>query len=679
MYMQVLIFFILIIIGLPVFSQNEQFPHVNFEVKAATFNCELASMVAGELSSYSKKEIHTLIENAEHVIQRSIKKHNDNKVITDVAKILKEIKGNDEQSKLENFRRQFCLQTTKFVKNFSKKVIFASMNFNMTLTLPLRWMSELIRGIKSGQDTDVKILSGQEIVGDRRAISFSIYLLIKSMKLYSSGAPWVAPLMAAPLIQANALKFCQNNSSLASDDEEFCKKLKNKIDNFLQIAMNARPLGAKLSQHKAQVNQIWEGEVDDRNLCSYLSVLRNNKSNSDKEKQTKEALIGNLNPELMSYPEFNKINSENFAASYKNIDAITTLKNVIISLSPNPEVVAEITNSERWEEYMETKKELSRQTKIYNKLYRSDNIEKCNKIKLKKNFSLSRYNELKLKLSTFDEESLIEQHQLVEELFKRQKKILNLSKTKLNWELIPYGSLNTIHEFLRSKDIGNVIIIAHSSSELKKIVDVNMNQFPSTFFSDISPTIMSLSFYTCHSKNILSTYDLENKFQKSLSLYPSRLVNFVKPNDILEDGETPLMGFNAYLKRLDNNLYLQLKENVLEMSFIAENEKTQTEQECKIEIKTATPKSGSLSLILNKKFIGNLNSFESKTIFAFNCSLLKGKNILLLQNSSLIEQLQTDEIPTEIRLNLNRIETTKWKDYFDEKGNYGGSKIEFSI
>jgi hypothetical protein len=188
---------------------------------------------------------------------------------------------------------------------------------------------------------------------------------------------------------------------------------------------------------------------------------------------------------------------------------------------------------------------------------------------------------------------------------------------------------------------------------------------------------MSLSFYTCHSKNILGTYDLSNKFQNNLSYYPKRYINFVKPNEILEDGETPLMGFSSYLTRLDKELYLGMKENILSMTFASKIQESNPQKTCEIEITTSIPQTGSLSLILNKKFIGNINSLDNKTSFAFNCEFLKDKNVLTLQNNSVTEKLQVETLPSEIMIIGLQTEIMKWKNYFDDQNNFEGSKIEF--
>ena len=139
--MQAMILILFMIIGLPAFSQTEQFPSVDFELKAATFNCELASMVAGELSSSSHEQINQLIQSSEKVIKQNISIHKDEKILKEILSILEDLKRRENETKFQQFREEFCLKGSHFLKKFSQKIISGSVNLNMSLALPIRWVT----------------------------------------------------------------------------------------------------------------------------------------------------------------------------------------------------------------------------------------------------------------------------------------------------------------------------------------------------------------------------------------------------------------------------------------------------------------------------------------------------------------------------------------------------------
>lgn len=679
--MQALIISLFLLLSLQAFSQNEQHPSVKLELTAATFNCELASMVAGELSSFSPMQIKEQIDQTERILEENILNEankRNKKVFKKTLKLLrnlKEINSNTEASKLKN---EFCLLGSKSIRGISKGVINSAVIINMSVSHPLRIAIEFIKGLKTGEDSSLEILPFQDIVGDRKSLSLSMYLAIKSIQTYSASNPLLAPLMASPLIQASVQKFCRDTNSLREDDANFCKKIDRKIKSFLTHTKSFREKGAKLKPKESIDIHSWKNEVTDENLCSYLHNLRQSRSSLESEKQTREALVANLNPELMAYPEFNELESLHNSKNYKDIRHVRGLRNVIISLSPSADKIKTMISSGSWDTYLYLKNKLGKQVSIYNKLYRSSNLEKCERIKSKKKFSLIAYNKLKIDLNKFTTESLYEQHLLVKKQVDRINKKFNLQSTKLQWELISYGDLNMIHKILSSRDISNVVLIAHSSSEFKKIIDVNMNQVPTSFFSTLSPTIMSLSFYTCHSHNITETYDLKSKLKNQFSYFPKRFLNFVKPNEILAEGETPLMGLEAYLRRLDRELALQLEENLLEMTFLSGSDEYLEQKTCNLKIGNFSLQSGSLSLILNKSFLGQVKQNELNRTFSFPCHLLKEKNTLLLQNNSLQEKIKLEELPRDLNLNGEVKTTLVWKNFFDINNSFQGSKIEFN-
>ena len=177
----------------------------------------------------------------------------------------------------------------------------------------------------------------------------------------------------------------------------------------------------------------------------------------------------------------------------------------------------------------------------------------------------------------------------------------------------------------------------------------------------------------------MKVYDLERKISESESFHQRRVLNFVKDNTVLDDHQSvAIKGFTDYLLKIDKKLDHVLHENIMAQNFMYGAPSSVVSDHCSIEIPGGLPASGSLSLILNRNFIGNLNRFEGKKTFHFSCEILKDENTLLIQNSALLENLNLPEVPSRIIFNGEEIGTKEWRNFFNKDETYSSSKVFFS-
>jgi hypothetical protein len=659
----------------------------SFDLHEKSFRCHFAEEAKQSLSDLSPDEFRQMskeaFEDTTAALEVEELSRREKKILKDHLKLLKSLERlEDPKSEIVQFYTNFCLSTGSVFKGGIKGVAHATNVINLTLTFPVRFLSRFIVGFKSGAATTISPMGVNDILGNKRITSIGFFFLYRAYSVALGSNPLVAPLLAVPLVNALISRFCTEGTHLSEKDQNFCKNFLKTKTAFFNAANVAQKWGANLS-HKAphSAPSPWRDEIRDDNFCEYLVNVSESKTPKFKAEEFREALVSTLNPGYMAKPATKVILTSDDLFLKQNVASLPRLRNIIVSLAPPEDQIKKMKSSGSWEAYNELQKELSKQRKIFNKLYRQKDLNKCRQLKAKKKFDYGYYASLKEKLEGFKNESLYDQHLIVENQFKNLTSKFNLfNSTQLKWELIPTNTLNSVNELIQQSSVGNLIIITHSVGDYKKMIDSTLNQYPSTYFGSLSPGLMSLSFYTCHSENILETYDLAKVFESSPSIHKKKILNFVQENDILEDGEqVPLKGFTDFLKKVDSSLSFTIQENLMSQAFSSNPLKEKSERKCSIEIPLQKPISGSLSLILNRQFIGNLNRFEQKNQFEFNCSLLKQKNTLLLQNSALIEKLEVDSIPDAILLNGENILNLDWKNFFDLNGFYSSSKVKFSF
>lgn len=651
-----------------------------FDLHEKTFRCHFANEAKETLKTLDKQVMKDFLMagllDIETALDQSLEIE-EKKFLKEQRKLLKALlRMEDTKKEMDDFYTDLCLGTEKFLKTGLKGIANVSNVFSLGVGLPFRFIGRFFKGLKNGSDSEQTAMTSFDILGGRRSKSLAFFLLFKSYKIALGSNPWLAPFFLAPLVNTMVMGVCQNVDNLTPRDQLFCQHYLKTKQKVISAAAVGEKWGARLHPNKLiPVAQTWSGEVTEENFCAYLGHLANSKTSKKRSQETRELMVSNLNPGFMADPATKVLLTADSRLKKAHFKQMMNLRNVIVSLAPSDGVLFQIKSQGTWSRYQKIQKELSQRSKIFNKLYRLKNHHECLSLKAKKNFSFFEYQKLKTELSTLKQEAFLNQHLDVE----KQIKTLREGSTKLKWELVSSHTLNTVRELLESRDVGNVIIITHSVGDYKKLMDSSFNQYPSTFFSRMSPQLMSLSFFTCHSENILKTYDLESKFINSDSFHQKKLLNFVKGNNVLDNHEAvPIKGFLDYFLKIDRKLDHVLHENLLAQTFMDRPFQTEESKLCTIELPGALPQSGSLSVILNRHFLGNLNRFEGVKSFRFPCDLLKNENTLLLQNSALVESLIMEEIPSHLIINGEDYHQMEWRNFFDQKAVYASSKVLFS-
>lgn len=197
-------------------------------------------------------------------------------------------------------------------------------------------------------------------------------------------------------------------------------------------------------------------------------------------------------------------------------------------------------------------------------------------------------------------------------------------RLKNSWRVETVSHLEKVNQALASTSTRHVIIVTHGKSS-GHIIDSYNNQYPNSFFSNISPSLKSLSLYNCYGGKSLETYDLENKLLSAPSFYSSRMLTIAKaPNDATENQVAPLKGFKRFFKKLER----KIRRHDFGMNHTS---LSQTEKSCSVEIEVDYHH-GNPALSLNGHFVGALIKAGSKK-FHFPCKWIKEDNNLILFNN----------------------------------------------
>lgn len=649
------------------------------------FRCSLAQEAKLELEGLNQSQLIENLKNVEADLEQEIRNGElsplEKKMIKESLRNIKFLMREvAPKEKLVSFFDKICLNSESLFKDSFKAVAHASHLVVLTASFPFRFLKSFYTGFRTGESDQLEALPAFDILGKERSRSISIFILTRAYSVIQGGNPILAPFYALPWLNHYVMMNCDVGRKLDQHDLKFCQNFMKLKKIYLKSAQRGSDLGKKISlknvnKRTPEVSR----EIGEENFCAYLEDLSHRKTQKKKALETREVLLENLNPGFMARPQMTPYRASPEILKSTSPAQMLKLRHVVISLSPRDEAITRMKESGELEEYLKLKKEVSRLTKTYNKLYRLKNKEACLELKAQTRFSVEKYQELKRKLQEMKTPAFYEQGVVIQKQFRALASKWNLSsKLNLHWEFISTNSLQEVHQLLTSRDVGNVILITHSVGEYKKLVDAHFNQYPSTFFKQISPTIMSLSFFTCHSQNILSTYNLEDILTLTPTIHQERWLNFVSTNDWSSSPETvPGLGFKDFFQKLDHRLSITLQENILNQS-VGLNGPVLTEQElCRLEVTLENESSAGLSVILNKVFIGHLDGTREKNIFMVPCSLFQKRNNLILQKSSLLNPVKINPRVESALINDQIVTFQSERIYFNGLYEFSSLRIEF--
>ena len=659
-----------------------------------SFRCDFSQSILKELDVQDEAGLEASLQDEIQTIQDTLDNdgsenhegllHSEKKMLRHQRRVLEKLlKTKNRKAGLQKFYQGLC-SGSEFAVGVPAKVIAQTANvIGQSVTLPIRFVYRFFRGLTTGVVSDEPKLTLYEAMGKNKYRSLGFYGLYLGYKALTAFNPLLIPLWITPMADYLAMNVCETESKLRPEEYKFCTHYESVKQKFFQLAKKAEVLGVKLSRHKGDATkkkQDVPAKVTDENLCDYLQIIHQDKTNNEKFIEFKTVLLQMNTPGHFSHPDTEELKTPDQMMVKANTSSMATIRNVIISLAPRESIQEEMNSSGAYDEYMGKLKKLKKLQKVFGRLYRSNSKEECQAKKEKHEFNLADYDALKNEIDQDKNAGFMFQNKLVQKQIKMVKgRFQFFNKTKLNWEVISANTLNQVHEILRSPTVGNVILLAHSEGNYKKLVDSSLAQFPTSFFSDLSPSLMSLSFYSCHASFIESVFGLKDKFLASPTFYQKRKLYFAEDTKTIDGEGSLLSGFGSFLIRVDNDLVPLIEGNMLNQSLKGSSYSELNTAMCKISVGKMQVDQGSLSVIVNRRFVGTINRYETGTEFDFPCKFIdREENVVLLQNHSLTEDLKLSVNEFALKISGVEIGTTGTQHFTDPATkDYAGSKITF--
>ncbi len=378
-------------------------------------------------------------------------------------------------------------------------------------------------------------------------------------------------------------------------------------------------------------------------LCYEVESSHFNKFMSNRFAPIRDLLKSSLATSMIANPEFHKIALNDKLLHH---GPVGNLKNIIFAVGPSEE---ERTIAVKLKD---EKKEITQRIKRdYNKMMKSDTFEDCKRTLQKRRVNLTKLESDLQRLNVIGEVKALKKFDEFEVIEKKFNEIKN--DLQLDWELKSTNSLQQITNALASNEVANITIISHGKKS-GHLVDVLDQELPREAFSSISPTVQSVNFYSCFSKNLLNLYSLEKKIKSQPSYYKIRYVTNVDENDFMgEENLAPLAGLDHYLSHLDKFLFNASRgSEMLQEQFGSHFPTYQSPQECHLETGDMIIKKGSYAFTLNDQLLGMKNESSRTSRITFPCHYLKSSNTLKIKNiinsgGSIIENLDQFHLQLE--------------------------------
>ena len=212
-------------------------------------------------------------------------------------------------------------------------------------------------------------------------------------------------------------------------------------------------------------------------------------------------------------------------------------------------------------------------------------------------------------------------------------------RLKLNWEIMDMKSLNDVHSLLQDISVQNLIVVSHGE-ENGKVVDARLNELPHVAFNTITPNLQSISFFSCHSKKAIDSYDLINTLSTQKSFHQIRYVGNVISAAFLEEAnEAPVNALKSYIENVDERLYRDLVGNSrVQLTYAASLPSWQAPELCQIHFEGLKITKGAFNIKINRNWAGTYYPGEENQAKDFPCTwITNGANVINFENPSLTE------------------------------------------
>lgn len=658
------------------------------------FHLELAGDELNELIEQRENEI-------EEIVQSELESYKK-KILTDQLKTLKKIKKQNAKKEIKEFFEQGCF-AEKALHQSARVLGHGAGLIVETAKLPITFSLNLYRGIFNKNRPNEENYLLRSTIGKDLEKSLNIFLLTQSytmnLNLFPLSGfslqsvtfsinPAIAPLFLTPMADMIILNICEDKNKHYEEELTFCDNYHKIKKTFTKAARLGFKLGSKIRSNKKESETLEEvdysefSEITNDNLCEYILKAKNDPNFKEKSKSSRrDALKSILASHDLSVPERTDFSTPIEQVKQFNIGNLPKLRNVIFSLSPDPKsITTEMQNELSQIEHLNNELHLER--KKLEKMLKTKTKEDCKKRLAESGFDYTSYaQDFNTVNSNKLRNSIMEGSQLRGIIKSTEKRWYQINKkTKMDWEVVEANSIFKLKEIIEDPTILNLIIVTHTEGNLGKLVDSELNQIPSYFFKNISSTLMSIAFYTCHGDKILKNYDILNIMQETSSIHAKRVAYTVKEIDYMgKSGVAPLMGFKDFFITVDRQMHRLLKGNLLNQILSNSNLENNSQKKCQIKITGLNLISGTLTLSLNQNLVLATDNLRYQSLSQFDCSLLKNKNTLVLFNLNLDSELVFNEKDIEINIihpNTGEVKVEMNHFYHSKSGAYMSGKAE---
>jgi len=581
----------------------------------------------------------------------------ERKMLSSQKRILKKLlKYRNKKDGVKVFKEKVCTASQWTLRHSWRGLGWMSAGIMTAAITPVESIGKLTRGLVTGEVRDGRGDLYYDFIGPRlyQGVGGNLLFSQRYLKL-ALAQPWLFPILAAPVIDAEVMKICKRKHSLRADEVKFCNNFLGFKEDAVKISKSFERLGANIHNSFSNTSKAPIKDEDpytqeeilkdltkltNENFCQEMVEIGKKFKKSKREIRAKSNLetwrLG-TNPERYGMPEI--LDFKTSEENHVKLPARAPLRNVIISLGPSEDHLEEGSRKKLVKEYRARFRKLKKQLKVGRKIFQNaDTVEECEKLKRKHRFNYEEFEALAMEVDKDETGRKLFENHKIKSMFKSVKGLVPfLSSTKLHWEFIDAGDVRTVDQLLRSKDVGNVILVMHGT-EKGKLIDSNNSEIPRTFFSNLSPSIMSINFFSCFSQKIDGYYGISKELLKNKSAHANRHLTFVEldPSYSYKAGQVPFEAFPGFLTKVDFFLEKSLRGNSLYQSLNSKIQSTDSVNQCGLKIKDLGQIKTTFSVTINNKQVGIVSGKSSEFDFSFDCSILKSEeNVLRLLNIGL--------------------------------------------
>lgn len=343
------------------------------------------------------------------------------------------------------------------------------------------------------------------------------------------------------------------------------------------------------------------------------------------------------------------------------LEEIANKRSLIMILAPTPGQKEEFDKIQG--EFARISAQFKNRRKKLSKLMKTKSFQACLEKQEDLAFNYQEFKDLSDALSSMQVANRINEFKMFrKETRQAGKKLFVFKNLRMPWEVIEFSNLNDIRRALSSPNVANVIFVSHGESN-GKIIDPRFNSLPASVFEWVSPSIQSVSFFSCHTHDAIVSYKLKDHLGSQATVHPIRYVGYVNTADFLEDSnQAPSTALSGFIEDLDKQLSLA-QEGTRRAQSVgrASLKPAQPIALCTVQVDQAQVIKGSFAVKVNSKWAGVLypETTAENTKFSFPCNWLKTSgNRVFLENISLTERSSLEIQAPAVRVLNGTVEKT---------------------